>query len=107
MQRLRRRNASARLEVISEQPLSLVGPPSFVLQARPEDDGAMWPALAARCRQALPASLKWAAPLLDVRHPLPVLCAEAQLRELFRWLDGLPNTDRVSIGCERRTAAAR
>jgi hypothetical protein len=43
--------------------------------------------------------------LLDLRRPLPVLCAEAQVRELFRWLGGLPNTERVSIGCERRAAA--
>jgi len=67
----------------------------------------MWPALAGRCRQALPASLQWAAPLLDLRHPLPVPCAEAQVRDLFRWLDGLPNTERVSIGCERHRAPER
>ena len=78
-----------------------------MLRARPQDDGAMWPALAGRCRQALPASLQWAAPLLDLRHPLPVPCAEAQVRDLFRWLDGLPNTERVSIGCERHRAPER
>ena len=65
----------------------------------------MWPALAGRCRQALPASLQWAAPLLDLRHPLPVPCAEAQVRDLFRWLDGLPNTERVSIGLRTAPSA--
>jgi hypothetical protein len=58
---VRRRHAGAQLEEVSEQPLPLAGPPSFALQARPEDDGAMWPALAGRCRRALPASLQWAA----------------------------------------------
>ena len=62
----------------------------------------MWPAQAVRCRRALPARLEWAAPLLDPHRPLPVLCADAQVRELFRWLDGLPNTERVSVTCERR-----
>ena len=89
---------------ISQQPPSPTPLPSFELRARPDDDGAMWPALAARCRQALPAQLQWAAPLLDPSDPLPVPCAESQVRELFRWLDGLPNTERVSIGCERHPA---
>jgi hypothetical protein len=31
----------------------------------------------------------------------------AQVRELFHWLQGLPNTERVSIGCERQTAPQR
>ena len=63
----------------------------------------MWPAHAARCRQALPAALQWAAPLLDAHQPLPVLSAEKQVRALFRWLDSLPNTERVSVCCERRS----
>jgi hypothetical protein len=63
----------------------------------------MWPALTARCRQALPARLHWAAVLLDPDNPQPVTCAVAQVRELFHWLDGQPNTERVSIACARRT----
>ena len=87
---------------LHSRPMSLVGSPSFVLHARPQDDRAMWPALAGRCRRALPESLRWAAALLDAGHPLPVVCGEAQVVELFRWLDGLPNTERVSVGCERQ-----
>ena len=63
----------------------------------------MWPAHAARCRQALPATLQWATPLLDPQQPLAVLCSEAQVRALFHWLDSLPNTERVSVCCERRS----
>ena len=65
----------------------------------------MWPALAARCRRALPAHLSWAVALLDTEHPLPVICGEPEVRgrrELFHWLESLPNTERVSIGCERQ-----
>jgi hypothetical protein len=75
------------------------------LRARPEDDGAMWPALATRCRQALPRRLAWAAALLDPERPLPVICGELQVREFFHWLQGLPNTERVSVGCERQAAS--
>jgi hypothetical protein len=74
------------------------------LRARPEDDGAMWPALATRCRRVLPGRLGWAAALLDPEQPLPVNCAGPQVREFFHWLQGLPNTERVSIGCERQAA---
>jgi hypothetical protein len=83
----------------------LVGASSYALRARPEDDGAMWPALATRCRRALPGRLAWAAALLDPERPLPVICSEPQVRELFHWLQGLPNTERVSIGCERQAAS--
>ena len=83
-------------------PLSLVGSPSFVLHPRPQDDGAMWAALANRCRQVLPADLQCAAPLLDTGHPLPVLCGQTEVVALFRWLNGLPNTERVSIGCRQQ-----
>jgi hypothetical protein len=75
------------------------------LRALPEDDGAMWPALATRCRRALPERLAWAAALLDAERPLPVICGGLQVREFFHWLQGLPNTERVSIGCERQTAS--
>jgi hypothetical protein len=85
--------------------LRLVGASSYSLRARPEDDGAMWPALATRCRQALPRRLAWAAALLDPERPLPVICGELQVREFFHWLQGLPNTERVSIGCERQAAS--
>jgi hypothetical protein len=61
----------------------------------------MWPALATRCRRALPERLAWAAALLDAQRPLPVICDQLQMREFFHWLQGLPNTERVSIGCER------
>jgi hypothetical protein len=27
------------------------------------------------------------------------------VREFFHWLQGLPNTERVSIGCERQAAS--
>jgi hypothetical protein len=80
----------------------VVGAGSYALRARPEDDGAMWPALAARCRRALPAHLTWAVALLDPERPLPVVCGEPEVRELFHWLESLPNTERVSIGCERQ-----
>jgi hypothetical protein len=106
MLKLRHRHRPPEPRLVSERPLSLVGSPSFVLQPRPQDDGAMWPALVARCRRALPAGLQWAAPLLDIQHPLPVLCGETQVRAFFRWLDGLPNTERVSIGCQRRAGDA-
>jgi hypothetical protein len=96
-----------RLQVISERSLSLVGSPSFVLHARPQDDGAMWPALANRCQRALPTDLQWAAPLLDTGHPLPVLCGELEVDVLFRWLNAQPNTTPVSIGCRRRPAPTR
>jgi hypothetical protein len=103
---LRHRHRPPQLRLISERPLSLVGSPSFVLHARPQDDGAMWTALANRCRQVLPADLRWAAPLLDPEHPLPVLCGQTEVVALFHWLDALPNTERVSIGCERQTPNA-
>jgi hypothetical protein len=102
MLKLSGRRSRAAVRLASDRPLSLVGPRSFLLDTRPEDDGAMWPALAARCRRALPAKLHWAAPLLDAQQPLPVLCAEAQVRELFHWLERLPNTERVSIACRRQ-----
>jgi hypothetical protein len=62
----------------------------------------MWPALVARCRRALPAHLTWAVALLDPERPLPVICGEPEVREFFHWLESLPNTERVSIGCERQ-----
>ena len=102
MLKLRHRHQPPQLRLISERTLSLVGAPSFVLHARPQDDGAMWPALAGRCRRALPANLQWAAALLDAGHPLPVLCGEDQVVELFHWLDALPNTERVSIACRHQ-----
>ena len=55
----------------------------------------MWPALAVRCRRALPARLSWAAALLDPERPLAVICGEPQVREFFHWLESLPNTERV------------
>ena len=92
---------TAPLRSVNSAPLHLVGASSYSLRARPEDDGAMWPALATRCRRALPGQLAWAAALLDPERPLPVICGERQVREFFHWLQGLPNTERVSIGCER------
>lgn len=70
----------------------------------------MWPALAARCRRALPVRLTWAVALLDPEHPLPVICGEPQIREFFHWLESLPNTERVSIAAsatEHRSATRR
>jgi hypothetical protein len=96
----RRRTPDAR--AISTRPQTMAGSPSFVLHARREDDRAMWPALAARCRRALPQHLEWAAPLLDATAPRPVLCGESQIAELYQWLDALPNTQRVSIACQRQ-----
>ena len=97
-------SGTTHLRSVHTAPLHLVGAGSYVLRARPEDDGAMWPALAGRCRGALPAGLEWAAALLDAEHPLPVICGELEVREFFHWLQGLPNTERVSMGCERRDA---
>ena len=95
---------TAPLRSVHSAPLHLVGASSYSLRARPEDDGAMWPALATRCRRALPGRLAWAAALLDPERPLPVICGELQVRDFFHWLQGLPNTERVSIGCERQAA---
>ena len=96
-------SGTASLRSVNSAPLHVVGASSYSLRARPEDDGAMWPALATRCRRALPGQLAWAAALLDPERPLPVICGERQVREFFHWLQGLPNTERVSIGCERQT----
>jgi hypothetical protein len=90
------------LRAVRSAALHVVGGGSYALRARPEDDGAMWPALVARCRRALPAHLSWAAALLDPERPLPVICGEPEVREFFHWLESLPNTERVSIGCERQ-----
>ena len=93
---------SPHLRAVQSSALHLVGASSYALRTRPEDDRAMWPALAVRCRRALPARLSWATPLLDPEHPLPVICGEPEVREFFHWLESLPNTERVSIGCERQ-----
>jgi hypothetical protein len=90
---------------VNSAPLHPIGASSYALRARPEDDGAMWPALATRCRRALPERLAWAAALLDAERPLPVICGGLQVHEFFHWLQGLPNTERVSIGCDRQTAS--
>ena len=61
--------------------------------------GPRWPAAAGgRCRKACDGRQRCS----TLGHPLPVVCGEAQVVELFRWLDGLPNTERVSVGCERQ-----
>ena len=101
------RNAPTHLRAVHSAPLHLVGVTSYALRARSEDDGAMWPALAVRCRRALPDHLAWAAALLDPDRPVPVICGEPQVREFFHWPQSLPNTERVSIGCERQTAPQR
>jgi hypothetical protein len=31
-----------------------------------------------------------------------VICGEPEVREFFHWLDSQPNTERVSVGCERQ-----
>ena len=98
-------SVTAPLRSVHSSPLNLVAPRSYSLRARPEDDGAMWPALATRCRRALPERLAWAAALLDPQRPLPVICDHLQMREFFHWLQGLPNTERVSIGCERAVSS--
>ena len=90
------------LRAVHTSALHVVGAGSYALRARPEDDGAMWPALAGRCRRALPGHLSWAVALLDPERPLPVICGEPEVREFFHWLESLPNTERVSIGCERQ-----
>ena len=90
------------LRAVHSSALHVVGAGSYALRARPEDDRAMWPALAVRCRRALPARLSWATPLLDPERPRPVICGETDVREFFHWLESLPNTERVSIGCERQ-----
>jgi hypothetical protein len=90
------------LRAVHSSVLHVVGGGSYALRARPEDDRAMWPALAVRCRRALPANLAWAAALLDPERPMPVVCGEPEVREFFHWLESLPNTERVSIGCERQ-----
>ena len=92
------------MRTVHSAPLHVVGTSSYSLRARPEDDGAMWPALANRCRRALPERLACAAALLDPERPLPVICGEAEVREFFHWLQALPNTERVSIGCERQAS---
>lgn len=98
-------SGTERARSVNSAPLHPVGASSYSLRALPEDDGAMWPALATRCRRALPERLAWAAALLDAERPLPVICGGLQVREFFHWLQGLPNTERVSIGCERQTAS--
>ena len=98
-------SVTAPLRSVHSSPLNLVAPRSYSLRARPEDDGAMWPALATRCRRALPERLAWAAALLDPQRPLPVICDQLQMREFFHWLQGQPNTERVSIGCERAVSS--
>ena len=90
---------------VNSTPLHPVGASSYSLRAVPEDDGAMWPALATRCRRALPERLAWAAALLDAERPSPVICGGPQVQEFFHWLQGLPSTERVSIGCDRQTAS--
>ena len=83
---------------------------SYRLSARPQDHGCMWPALAGRCRAELPLRLEWAAPLVDVVAPRPVVCDCEQTEALYRWLDSLPTTVQVSVCCERQrkpTAATR
>lgn len=105
--RLRPDRGTAQLRTVHSAPLHLVGASSYSLRPRPEDDRAMWPALAARCRRALPVRLTWAVALLDPEHPLTVICGEPQIREFFHWLESLPNTERVSIGCERHGAPRR
>jgi hypothetical protein len=90
------------LRAVYSSALHVVGAGSYTLRARPEDDRALWPALAVRCRQALPANVDWAAALLDPELPLPVICGEPDVREFFHWLESLPNTERVLIGCERQ-----
>ena len=67
------------LRAVHSCALHVVGAGSYALRARPEDDGAMWPALAARCRRALPAQLSWAVARLDAEHPLPVICGEPEV----------------------------
>jgi hypothetical protein len=98
-------SAAAHLRSAHSAPLHLVGAGSYVVRARPDEDGAMWPALAGRPRRASPAGLAWAAALLDAGHPLPVICSELEVRDFFHWLESLPNTERVSIGCERQGPA--
>jgi hypothetical protein len=93
------------LRAVHSVALHVVGAGSYLLRARPDDDGAMWPALAVRCRRALPAHLSWATALLDPERPLPVICGEPEVREFFHWLESLPNTERVSVGCERQGPA--
>ena len=44
------------LRAVHSSALHVVGAGSYALRARPEDDGAMWPALAVRCRRALPGA---------------------------------------------------
>jgi CheY-like chemotaxis protein len=79
MLKLRRRHQPPQLRLISERPLSLVGSRSFVLHARPQ---------------------------LESEHPLRVLCGEPRVVALFHWLDALPNTERVSIACQRQAPGA-
>ena len=49
------------LRAVHSAALRVLGAGSYALRARPEDDRAMWPALAERCRRVLPARLAWAA----------------------------------------------
>jgi len=78
---------------------------SYRVNARPQDHGGMWPALAARCRTQLPAGLEWASPPLD-HMPRPVACAREQAQALYLWLDSLPTTLQVSVCCERQREQA-
>ena len=64
------------LRTVHSAALHVVAGGSYALRAGPEDARAMWPALAAPCRRALPARLAWAAPLLDPERPLPVIWGE-------------------------------
>ena len=76
---------------------------SHVLEPRTEDLGSSWPAHAHRCRQALPAELAWAAPLLDPDHPQAVVCGREQACRLIVWHHHLPTYEHVSFTCQRLT----
>ena len=91
----RRPSLSATADPASTEPVS------HLLEPRPEDLGASWPAHAHRCRQELPAELAWAAPLLDPREPQAVRCGREQACRLIVWHHHLPTYQHVSFTCQR------
>jgi hypothetical protein len=101
----RRRQPHPRPPAIGQPDEAPSEPASHLLEPRPEDLGASWPAHAHRCRQELPAELAWAAPLLDHEHPEAVRCGREQACRLIVWHHHLPTYEQVSFTCQRLTRA--
>ena len=100
-----RRRTDVSPAAIAEVDQNQAGAGTHLLEPRPEDLGATWPAHAHRCRQALPADLSWAAPLIDPDHPRAVCCGREQACRLIVWHHHLPTYEHVSFSCQRLTCS--